>query len=237
MLPEKTEHLDTESEVHPLAESVADTHGFLHLAAQRPARGRTTTWAYHDAPIGVCLHYTATRDGTAEAICKRDAGPLGDNESSVHFYIEADGMIYQSVSLKYGAWHAGSASAAWVRVVDGKLVKRGSVKQPHFPANRTLISVEFINLGRLKKVGKAVRAWPFTDDAPEVRDASRVSSGWHTLTAQQVEAWHTLRATLEAHYGHVLPLYTHAAIDPERKADPGPVILKQLGLPESLLKP
>ncbi|TXH58219.1 MAG: N-acetylmuramoyl-L-alanine amidase [Desulfurellales bacterium] len=232
-LPPKDDLRD--AEYHARAPLETDRGGYLGSVEERRAVGRTTKRAPHW--LGICLHYTATGHGTAEAICKRDMGPLGANESSVHFYIEHDGKIYQSVSLLHGAWHAGSATAKWIDPATGALVAQRSRPRLISP-NAGLISVEFVNRGKLRKIGDAFVAWPYEVEAyaahvPPDQVVQLGKSYWHALTPLQIYAWETLDAELAKLYG-ALALYSHAAIDSARREDPGVGILSQLKIPASV---
>jgi N-acetyl-anhydromuramyl-L-alanine amidase AmpD len=67
-------------------------------------------------PLGIVAHYTATDPGTATAMAvrRRDRTRSSFNPrppGSWHFTVAQNGSIIQQLSLKQGAFHAGSATA------------------------------------------------------------------------------------------------------------------------------
>lgn len=186
---------------------------------------------------GVVWHWTATAWGTGAAIAKRMAtfNAETDRAASCHVLVEHDGTATQLVPFTRGSWCQGGPSAKkFVRDPTEFLKGRDSpwvfATKPGtgVSGNAVFAGVELVNLGQLKHVNGAWRAWPFEAKSTAVAERDTVERGgarFHRFpVAQVIAAQRLLRALVRA-YGLTRPQcrWTHAQIDPGRKTDPGPV--------------
>jgi len=186
-------------------------------------------------PDAVVQHSTATAWGTMPALLNA-IRRKGGRDASWHACVDEFGDLWQSISFRRAAWHAGSASAAKAEI-DGKLV----------PLNLCSIGIEVINAGEVRKVGGVWRAWPFAgnDDrgpGPEIPDTQVVTLGprhYHGYTSAQRMTCRRLWDAIRAAYPRVTRSVTlvhpdgkrdtmrgdvigHVDVDPRRKSDPYP---------------
>lgn len=190
-------------------------------------------WRTDDGdPGGLLWHWTATGPDTARAMVKRRAKKTWP-KGTVHFWIDTDGTIYQSCSTKVGHGHAGGASSARLRQVDGRVVFDPASP---FSANYVLLGCEVINVGEVREVGGRWMGYPFGRGgktgpivpaeqviAATARDGKR--RHYQAFTAAQEEAAERLVLALVDRFGFDRAAFEwgHVDVDPKRKTDPGPV--------------
>lgn len=70
----------------------------------------------HDCNKFIALHYTGCNGDTAEATAKyfKKIYKDGTRSASAHFIVDAK-SCFQSVSLKFSAWHCGDAKNKWTK--------------------------------------------------------------------------------------------------------------------------
>lgn len=112
---------------------------------------RHSALASGDKPVILLWHWTSTGHGTAFTMAKRTQALAkgGERSGSVHFWVDGDGTIYQSVPTNRSAWHAGAESSARFKKVDGRWVIDPSRKSK-LSVNGLSIGVEMVNEGQLR---------------------------------------------------------------------------------------
>lgn len=129
-------------------------------------------------PVILLWHWTSTIHGTALTMAKRiQALAKGDQRSgSVHFWIEGNGDIFQSVPTNRASWHASSKTAARFKKVGGRWVI-DPTRSTNLSVNPLSIGVELVNVGevRLMRPG-ATGSDPWVP--AKVGDAKAVFMGW-----------------------------------------------------------
>ncbi|MFN2309554.1 MAG: N-acetylmuramoyl-L-alanine amidase [Gammaproteobacteria bacterium] len=160
-------------------------------------------------PRFLVIHYTAgsSATGTVSWFCE----PV--SRVSAHLVIARDGSITQMVPFNRVAWHAGQSR--W-----------GSLSG----LNQHSIGIELDNAGHLIRSGDAWtspltrRSYPDSEVtvAPHKHDAPGTPPcGWHSYTAQQIEAAMLCGMALVKRY-RLVDILGHEDISPGRKRDPGP---------------
>ncbi len=181
-------------------------------------------------PGGMLWHWTSTSHGTGRSMVKRTSGGSGN---SVHFWIDANGTIFQQVATTKGAGHAGGKSSAKLRELGGVIV---ADKAGRYSANSFLIGIELVCVGEVREVGGKWLGWPYGKDgerspvvpADQVR-AARDRGGrlrhYQAFTPAQVDAAERLTRAVVARYGltRAACAWGHVDVDPGRKSDPGPL--------------
>lgn len=168
----------TTTKPRALASAVIDQDGWLQgdKVVHVPSK-RHSALASGAKPVILLWHWTSTGHGTAFTMAKRIA-PLakgGERSGSVHFWVDGDGTIYQSVPTNRSAWHAGAASSARFKKVDGRWVI-DPARKSKLSVNGLSIGVEMVNEGELRwrKPGKtSTAAW--VDAKPDERGALLMS--------------------------------------------------------------
>lgn len=224
---------------------------------ERVPTERTQPLVYEQV-VGVCWHWTATRGvghGLAERIAKLPRP--GERAASWGTLIPREGPMIQSASMQRGTWHCGGPSAAafsvgahgtngddnlpWARVLSSKAGLRWGLSghdmthrtRGEVSGNSLLHGVELENLGEVRAVRGTWRAFPFTDSSPECpRDEVEEHEGkcYHSYSKHQATQAERIVRALHDAYG-LNPesfLFTHQAIDPTRKTDPGPLWSKKI---------
>ena len=104
-------------------------------------------------PVILLWHWTATKHGTAKTMVKatRELPKPGERSNSVHFWVESDGTIYQSVSCLRGSWHAGGKSSAVFIKRDGRWLI-DATRKSNLSVNALSIGVELVNVGEVRPV-------------------------------------------------------------------------------------
>ena len=156
-------------------------------------------------PEYLVVHYTAGRSASSsiEWLCDKDA------RASAHLVIDRKGAITQLVAFNRKAWHAGVSRWAGR---DG--------------VNAFSIGIELDNPGKLTRLTNGwASAWGDAVDGDKVLEATHknggAACGWHTYSAEQLEALRRVAACLVNHYG-LKDVVGHDDIAPGRKTDPGP---------------
>jgi N-acetyl-anhydromuramyl-L-alanine amidase AmpD len=181
-------------------------------------------------PGGLLVHWTATAHGTGEAMVRRRVEGTG---GSVHFWVEHDGTILQSVATTKGHGHAGGATSAKLAERDGRVVldPKGT-----YSANYFLLGVEVVNVGEVRQVGGRWMGWPFgadgkngpivpADQVETCADRNGRVRHYQRFTDEQIVALERLIRALVDRYGYdaAAVSWGHCDVDPGRKTDPGPL--------------
>ncbi|MDD9945089.1 MAG: N-acetylmuramoyl-L-alanine amidase [Myxococcales bacterium] len=178
----------------------------LHVADGQPVHfQRSPNQSSGITPKYLVVHYTAGPSA------KRAIATLTNpaRKASAHLVIGRDGEITQLVDFNARAWHAGKSS--WKNL-------KG--------LNRHSIGIELSNPGKLKKSDTGWKTWYGAKVNPELvmeaphRNGGRVH-GWHTYSAEQIEALQDVAAALFETYD-LEDLLGHEDIAVGRKSDPGP---------------
>lgn len=207
--------------------------GFYHETQKQQTLAPGT-----DHVEGVVWHYTDTRSCGAPALARRLLDEDNDRAASWHACVDRAGKISQSVSARCGSWHAGGSQAAlflrdqqtgeWTPLTDAQ---RGRIRG--WSANSWAYGIELENAGELRLVDGRWLSWPFVfggpHGAPIVVPDVEVAGvnghhGWHAFTAEQIDGARRVLTALVGRYGlrrHACT-WTHHAIDPENRVDPGP---------------
>ena len=156
-------------------------------------------------PKYLVIHYTA--GPSAVRAVKTLTNPK--RKASAHLVIGREGEITQLVDFNRCAWHAGKSK--W-KGLSG--------------LNKHSIGIELSNPGKLKKSPSGWKTWYDAKVEPElvVEAAHRNGGpvcGWHSYTAQQIEAVEDVAAALFDTYG-LEDVIGHEDIAAGRKSDPGP---------------
>lgn len=190
---------------------------------------------------GIVWHYTDTRNAGAANLARHIAAKGAAR--SCHVWIDAKGAIAQSASFELGTWHAGSDTAAlFRREADATWMpltpqQRGKIRG--YGANSWAAGIELENVGEVRHVDGRWLGWPFKlgGEAPAiVPDAEVVvlrtddTIGHHAFTDAQLAAACRVSSALQRRYGLLRANcgWTHAAIDPTRRTDPGPLFVQPL---------
>jgi len=218
----------------PLKPIAAFLGGWWHRALMRPAHPGRVGPAIK--PWSIVVHTTDTLPGTFAGIIRRVTTERGEGNGA-HFWIDRDGIVYQTVSIYRNGAHAGGAKGHGWYVVGGKYSHPNSVA----------IGIEVHAAGGVKRKdgawwyessgGKLTRV----PDADVTPDPGHKDRGWHGPTAAQFASLRDLVADLDA----VLPkppvpceispngevpawgrspsvrVVGHVTLDPARKSDPG----------------
>lgn len=219
-----------------------DEKGILHGdgVLQVPSVRHSRQLANKGRPVIVCWHWTATTHNTAKGMAKRIQKPIpkGEKGGSVHFWIEGDGTIIQSVPCTRSAWHAGGkTSARFDHVIEDDPHGWGPSKDGRISINPISIGIELVNVGEVRQQpdGRWM-GWPFNKDGKKgpIVKASEVESApddhgrmrhYQRFTEAQVSSSERLLAALVAEYD-ITPegaAWDHASVDPSRKSDAGPL--------------
>lgn len=159
-------------------------------------------WKIPD-PIGIIDHYTAgiKASSTLRWFSNKER-PGGSSNSSAHFLVSREGIIYGVISPFRIAWHA----------------------RRH---NATHLGIEHVNAGILKKKGK--RFYYMNEfKYPKKRESALIQVGkeiWEPYTAEQLEANVILKRLITQTFPNVTKsnCIDHQMADPERKKDCGPL--------------
>lgn len=151
------------------------------------------------------IHFTAGR--SAESSVSWFANPSA--KASAHLVIGRDGSITQQVPFDRIAWHAGQSRWAGLTGL-----------------NSYSIGIELDNAGPLKRSGSRWQAWfgAFYDDNDVIEAVHKDETkprGWHTYTAEQIDAALEVGLLLMETY-ELRDVVGHEDIAPHRKIDPGP---------------
>lgn len=215
-------------------------HGVTYVPTVRTQKLATPGAEGERHVEGLVWHYTDTRNAGAVNLAQRIAAKGASR--SCHVWIDRLGHIAQSASFERGTWHAGSNTAALFTRQSGQWdmlqpAQRGRIAG--YGANSWAAGIELENVGELKHVQGKWIGWPFRFDKREA-DGSLVrpvvvpddevaaasgTSAWHNFTPEQVAAAGAVTSALVRRYGLTRKAceWTHAAIDPTRRTDPGPV--------------
>lgn len=162
------------------------------------------------SPKYLIFHYTACSKDIALTTFIRDKG---ENRTSAHIVIDADGSVTQLVPFNMRAWHAGVS--VWESLQD---------------LNSHSIGIEVVNYGYLLKTANGEfrlgngKAAPFKGN--EILESHHKNplvkySYWHAFTSEQIEACEELAKFLVSEY-QLDDILGHDDIAPLRKQDPGP---------------
>lgn len=157
-------------------------------------------------PEFLVIHFTAGRSAKSSVSWLSDPA----SKVSAHLVIGRDGSVTQLVAFNRRAWHAGRSQ--WAGRSD---------------LNSCSIGVELDNKGKLHRVGNQWRSWfgevvPDDEVAEAIQKDEHVRSGWHTYSAEQLEALRKVGAALATEY-RLSDVMGHEDIAPGRKNDPGPL--------------
>lgn len=200
-----------------------DSSGWLTgLARGLPVRKRPTvrTMPLDGKLAGIVWHWTAGYGSCATLGRLYEKGPIG--EPSFHVGIDPDGSCTQLVPLILGSNHCRG------RLPDGRYV------------NACTFGVELVNVGRVMQ--DAAGTWrqvenphePASRHVPNMKfavppqDVVQAHGGaWHRFTEAQVS---TAQALCDALASAGVPMrhWGHVDLDPARKADPGPVWMRDV---------
>jgi N-acetylmuramoyl-L-alanine amidase len=157
-------------------------------------------------PSGIVIHYTAAGSGKGSAnyFAGKAAGV------SAHFVIDRDGTVYQCVSLKDKAWHAGVSQ--WPT----------GTKQKN--CNDFTIGIELANWGWLTKdsAGKVLTYTKAVFNGPTVEIKGKL---WEVYPEAMIESLKSVLAIVSTKTGiqiNSTNVVGHEHIAPTRKTDPGP---------------
>lgn len=168
---------------------------------------------------GIVIHYTAAGSGKgsaeyfsrSEVKYKDKAGKLVTQKVAVsaHFVIDRDGTVYQCVSLKDKAWHAGVS--AWPN----------GTKQKN--CNDFTIGIELANWGHLTKKpdGTAATYTGATFKGETVEAGGKL---WEKYPDAMIASLKEVLAVVSAQTGiavNATNVVGHEHIAPGRKTDPG----------------
>jgi N-acetyl-anhydromuramyl-L-alanine amidase AmpD len=192
---------------------------------------------------GAVWHYTDTRNAGAVNLAQRIAAKGASK--SCHVWIDRPGVIAQSASFERGTWHAGSDTAMLFRRNAAgweslSPAQRGKVRG--WGANAWAAGIELENVGEVRIGGVSAgvtrfMGWPFRMNyrdgtgklvrpaiVPDDEVIQLEGKYWHAYTDEQARAALRVVAALVARYGLLRESleWTHAAIDPTRRTDPGP---------------
>jgi len=156
-------------------------------------------------PEYLVIHYTA--GPSLDSAVNWFGNPAA--RASAHLVIGRDGSITQSVPFDTVAWHAGRSR--W---------------EGREGLNGYSLGIELDNAGRLIRQGDQWRSWfqrVYTADEvlESVHKNESSMAGWHTFTAEQIDATVTVSCLLFERYG-LRDVVGHEDIAPGRKSDPGP---------------
>ena len=207
-------------------------------------------------PWAIVLHTTDMLPGTFNAIVKSWTTTAGAGQCA-NFLIgrTPEQGVVQFVPIDRNSNHAGGSKEVdgkrvpchgWL-IVDGKRVHPNSVS----------VSIEIHNAGQLRLVDGKWRSWDYDHKQPQGDpfdpadvevDAHRPTRGWHKLTLYQHNTLTALLADLEAVLAPMPANVTiesngpqtnqwakvqscrivgHVTLDPERKTDPGPEVMRE----------
>lgn len=178
----------------------------LHLADGQPARFlKSPNQSDGLQPKYLVVHYTAGPN--AKRAIETLLSPA--RKASAHLVIGRDGEVTQLVEFNKRAWHAGLSSWKGLKGL-----------------NAHSIGIELSNPGKLKKTSTGWKTWFDAKVDPEhVLEAVHRNggglSGWHTYTAEQLDALTQVAEVLFSTYG-LEDVLGHEDIAPGRKTDPGP---------------
>lgn len=201
-------------------------------------------------PWAVVLHTTDMLPNTFDAIVKSWTTKAGAGQCA-HFLIGrtfAEGVV-QFAPIDRNANHAGGAPAHGWFIVDGKRVHPNSVS----------VGIEIHNAGQLRLINGQWRSWDYSGKKPQGAafaaedveiDLRRPTRGWHKITEYQRETLTALLAWLETEMQKMpdgvsvetngaqhndwatvrsCRIVGHVTLDPERKTDPGPEVMREFG--------
>jgi len=178
----------------------------LHIAQGQPVRFQESpNQSGVIDPKYLVIHYTA--GPSAKRAIDTLTNPA--RKASAHLVIGRDGEITQLVDFNKCAWHAGRSS--WKGLVG---------------LNKYSIGIELSNPGKLKKTSSGWKTWYEAPVEPEnVLEAAHPNGGpvggWHTYTAEQLDALSQAAEVLLQTYP-LQDILGHQDIAPGRKLDPGP---------------
>jgi len=192
-----------------------------YAPARHIATARTVTLET-PAPVGLVHHATASRGTTAKHIELLADEVSNGRGASYHFGIGRFGNVVQLASVLKGTNHCGV---------------RASIAGARRSVNGSTVGLELENACRLMRVGdlwrsvrdpwKPAREWEpdlrYVIPADEVAESA--AGAWHAFTPAQEAAAEALIRALVARFGWTRDVcgYSHAALDPSRRVDPGPL--------------
>jgi N-acetyl-anhydromuramyl-L-alanine amidase AmpD len=200
-----------------------DDEGYLHGFARGMAvrrRHTVRTMPLVGPLVGRLWHWTGGYGSTVTLARLYEKGPIG--EPSFHFGLDTDGSLTQLVPITLGANHCRG------RWRDGRLV------------NACFVGIEAMNIGRLMQDPEG--RWrqvlnphrPVSEHVPNLDFVvppgdvvHRHGGHWHRYTEAQVE---TAQGLCDALVEAGVPAFDlgHADLDPTRKADPGPLWMRDV---------
>lgn len=176
------------------------TNGNTVLRSESPNHGGEIV------PEFLVVHFTAGRSAKSSVawLCNPES------KVSAHLVIGRDGSVTQLVAFNRRAWHAGRSQ--WAGRSD---------------LNSCSIGIELDNKGKLHRAGSHWKSWfgevvPDEEVAEAIYKDEHVRSGWHTYSAEQLEALTQVGAALATQY-KLRDVMGHEDIAPGRKNDPGPL--------------
>src|SRR5215208_1860601 len=208
-------------------------------------KSERTCTLHTNGPQMVVWHWTATKEGTADACAKRimKLPKKDERAASFHAAFDRDGHVAQSVPALLGSWHAGGATAHRMRFKNNGDWDI-STNLTGLSANRISYGIELVNVGEVCLINGQWRGWPFYT---KNKDGTKTPAG-PIISANECVEWqpthrnavkhyqsfssaqlHTATAFVIAfktrfpHLSRADMSWTHARIDPGRKTDPGPL--------------
>lgn len=126
-------------------------------------------------PVILLWHWTSTSHGTALTMAKhiQALAKADERSGSVHFWVESDGTVYQSVPTNRASWHASSKTAARFKKVGGRWVI-DPTRSTNLSVNPLSIGVELVNVGEVRLVRPGATQW----EPAKAGDPKAVFMGW-----------------------------------------------------------